>query len=372
MGGTGHRDDQRADAELTARAAEALAAEPTSWATVAFESRDAVLTGTATDQRMIDEAAARVAAVHGVRSVRSEVVLAEFVSPFPFAASVSSGGVALSGGVPDEALHAEFVAAAGASEDSLRLMSGAPPREAWRGAVLFALDHLARFDEGEVRLADLELTISGRAKSSEAYDALLDLAAAPAPDGITIASRDIAPPLASPFTWQAVFDGEAVAVSGFTPSETFAGELQAAGTADHPVATSLRLASGAPGGFEAAAHALLENLLLLEEGRAEISDSTLALEGAPPDAGTAARVEAAMTRLGASLTLAPPRVDSYAFAATLDGGTIILTGHVPDAATRDRLEALARRRRHRARPRPRRAGAFQIGRRLRPRARCRI
>ena len=41
------------------------------------------------------------------------------------------------------------------------------------------------------------------------------------------------------------------------------------------------------------------------------------------------------------MTLAPPRVDGYEFIATREGSNIVLTGHVPDTATRDRLEELA-------------------------------
>jgi outer membrane protein OmpA-like peptidoglycan-associated protein len=327
-------------ADLTARAGAALTADQADWAAVSFDARDAVLTGTATDQQMIDDAIARVASVHGVRSVRSAVVLAEFVSPFPFSASIENGEVTLSGGVPDESSHAEIVAETASTSDSLRLLSGAPARAEWRAAVDYGLAHLREFDDGEFTLADLAISIRGRARSPQAFDALASMGNEPLPAGATLVKRDITPALASPFTLHAEFNGSSIAVSGYTPSEDFAETLRNAGVGGWPVSTSLVLASGAPEGFEQNATRLLENLVRLESGSADISDSALSLEGSPADSATADAVRLAMTPIGADLSLAPPRVDAYEFIATRTGDGIVLFGHVPDAATRDRLEDL--------------------------------
>ena len=171
---------------------------------------------------------ARVAAVHGVRAVTSNIILAEFVSPFPFEARVDESGIALSGGVPDETAHAQIVMRTGTSADALRLMSGAPERSAWERAVEYGLSHLELFDRGEVRLADLDLSISGRAKSPDAYDTLLELGRSGPPQGVRVASLEVEPALASPFEWRASFDGARVTMSGFAPSEDFARQLQTA------------------------------------------------------------------------------------------------------------------------------------------------
>src|SRR5690606_34953540 len=121
----------------------------------------ASISGTATDQKMIDEALRRVAGVDGMRSVASHIVLAEHVSPFPFTASVSDGAVSFSGGIPDEAMRAELLALHDGADDDLRLMSGAPDRTAFLDAVRYGLGYLREFDRGEIRLADLELTVIG-------------------------------------------------------------------------------------------------------------------------------------------------------------------------------------------------------------------
>ena len=87
------------------------------WASVRIDGRDAILSGTATTQQMIDDATRQVADVRGVRAVSSEIVLAEFVSPFPFAATVESGEMTLSGGYPSASVHAAILAEAGAPLD---------------------------------------------------------------------------------------------------------------------------------------------------------------------------------------------------------------------------------------------------------------
>ena len=326
--------------DLTARASDALANAEFSWASVSFDARDAVISGTATDQRMIEAVAARVASVHGVRAVTSNVVLAEFVSPFPFVARVDGGGITVSGGVPDETAHAQIVLRTAAANDALRLMSGAPPRVTWESAVDHALSYLEQFDEGEVKLADLDLSIAGRARSPAAFEALTALERAGAPAGVRVASLRIAPALASPFEWRASFDGTVVTMSGYTPTEELAQRLQSADLGGIPLSASLLLASGAPAEFDRNALLLLKNLVRLEQGIGTISDTSVSLVGAPADRATAEAVRLAMAPVGASVTLAPPRVAEYEFTAIRQGGVISLAGFVPDTATRDRLEAL--------------------------------
>ena len=321
---------------LAAGASEALASEDAAWTVVTFESRDAVIRGTAADQQDIDEATSKLAAVHGVRSVRSEMKIAELVRPYPFAATMSEGAIALSGGIPDESLRAEFTDLPNLDSDNLRLLAGAPRRELWQPAVSYGLSFLDHLDEGEVVLADLDVTVTGRARTSEALELLAQLAAEP-PAGVSLARLDVTPPLASPFTWRAGFDGRKLALSGFTPAETLFDDLQ---SGPYALATTLRLASGAPDGFEESARTLLDNLVLLEDGTAEIVDESATLTGSPPDIATAERVRAAMTRIGAQFDLAPPRVAAYTFLAERDDASIQLSGHVPDDLLRDRLRAM--------------------------------
>jgi len=327
--------------DLSSRASAVIAGPEYDWAKLSFDMRDATLTGTATTQAMIDEAVAKVASVHGVRSVTSKVVLAEYVSPFPFIATVDGGVLTLSGGLPDEEARAEILAAAGEGvHDETRLMSGAPNRANWIAAATYALGYATQLDEGEVALADLDLTVSGRAKSPEAYAALAAADAAKVPPAVSLAYREVQPALASPFEWRAEYDGRKLALSGATPSEALVGELEALAPAGASVSTSLVLASGAPAEFSSSAKLLLQNLLKLESGSATISDGTSTLTGSPADVAAAESVRVAMTPSGAAVTLGPPHISEYWLSAERGADGIVLDGFVPDAALRDRLEAL--------------------------------
>ncbi|HEY9009562.1 MAG TPA: OmpA family protein, partial [Devosia sp.] len=222
----------------------------------------------------------------------------------------------------------------------LHLMSGAPDQATWLAATNYAVEMAAQFDDGEVQLADLALTVAGRAKSPVAFDALQELVSRGAPDGVTLKETEIIPALASPYHWSARFDGGKIEISGFKPNEEFVERLRIADIGGRPVATSMVLASGAPQGFEDNAVLLLQNLLQLESGEASISDGEMTLSGAPADAQTAEKVRVAMTPTGAKVALSPPKVHEFLLAGGASNGTITLTGYVPDQETKDRLEAL--------------------------------
>ena len=180
-----------------------------------MDGRDATISGTATSKAAIDDAVAKVATVYGVRSVTSAVALAEFASPFPFTASIKGGAATLGGAYPDESIHAALVTQAGKASDSMRLASGAP--SSYEAGAKFALTALADLDDGQVNLSDTTLTISGRAKSTEAFDSLQALPKA-VPAGIQLAALKISPPLVSPYVWSAKFDGTKVTITGDTPN----------------------------------------------------------------------------------------------------------------------------------------------------------
>jgi len=324
--------------DLHARSAAALATPDLNWAHVDIDGRDAVLSGTATTQATIDDAVTRIASIPGVRAVDSHVALAEHISPFPFSASIEAGAVTLAGGYPDESVHAALLAAASGAIDRTKLYSGAP--DSFAAAAKFGLSTLADLDEGEVRLADLSLTVTGRAKSTAAFNALQTLQQS-VPAGVKLAALTVTPPLISPYVWTAKFDGTAVTIDGSAPTGDLAERLRAVAPANVPVSATLALASGEPQGFEANTLAVLKSLLSLESGEATISDTSITLSGAPASTAVADDVTAAIGRLGGTATLAPPRVADFALHIDKSADRLVFTGFVPDTATRDRLTALA-------------------------------
>jgi outer membrane protein OmpA-like peptidoglycan-associated protein len=324
-------------ADLTARSSATLGTD--AWAEVHFNLRDATITGTTTDQHSVDGAATRLASLHGVRSVATQVELAPFASPYPFSAELKDGAITLSGGIPSESLRADLVARSGAHADHLKLLSGAPDRRAWRDGVQFGIERLAELDEGQVSLHDLTLNISGRAKSATDFDSLAIVMRAGPPSGIKTGAIDIKPALVSPYRFDASFDGKLVAVSGYAPSEAVIESLRAAAADGVPVSTSLVLASGEPPHFADAAKLLVASLTRLQRGRATLNDSTTTLSGAPASLQIAQDVSKDLKPLSTVVTLDPPVIDNYTFIATVENGAIILTGYVPDDATKSRLAA---------------------------------
>lgn len=325
--------------DLTTRARAALDAGDFGWAAVAIDGRDAILTGTATSPEMIAAATARVAAVHGVRAVAPAIVLADFVSPFPFVATVQDGATTLAGGYPSAAAHAAILADAGAATDATRLLSGGPDAALFTAGAKFGLAALKHMDEGEIRLDDLALSISGRARSLEALGEL-DAIPAAVPAGITLAALTVTPPRAAPYVWTARYDGARLTLTGHVPDAAAEAAFRAVPPANVAVSTSLIPASGAPSGFTANALELLKALLELEHGEAAITDGAVTLSGAPASAEIAAAVTTAVAALGGTATLEPPRIADFGFAIEKRAGGLAFSGFVPDAATRDRLAAL--------------------------------
>ncbi|MEO6395394.1 MAG: hypothetical protein ABIO40_05745, partial [Devosia sp.] len=323
--------------DLGSWATAALSAPEHSWTHVEIEGREAILSGIATSQPMIDAAITRLAEVHGLQGIQSAVTLAEFVSPFPFTASLSQGRIILTGGFPDEASHTAIVATAENAVDQLRLLSGGPDSALFRAGASYGIRSLGELDQGSARLADLSLTIEGRAKSPEAFAAIEKLRSS-VPPGIRLAALTVTPALASPFTWTAEFDGNSVSIGGHTERPDLTAKLRAA-AAGVAVKTELTLASGSPIGFDANTLILLKALLQLERGHASISDQRIELTGAPATAEIGLAVTAAVTGIGGTAKLEPPRIANFAFTATKADDGVSYRGFVPDDATRDRLAA---------------------------------
>lgn len=158
-------------------------------------------------------------------------------------------------------------------------------------------------------------------------------------------------PTAAPFTFTAekTADGS-LALTGHVPDRATEDALLAqartiAGTGT--VSADLTIAAGAPkGDWANVAKSGLDALGLLNVGTLALSDETVLLNGESPDPGTTEMVAGlADTAPSGDWTLdiagaAPP--GGFAFTATrADDGTVALTGHAPDEATRQAWAQLA-------------------------------
>lgn len=328
------------DADLAARSADAMRASGYDWAEIALDGRDLTLTGTTTDANFVAAATTRLEALPGIRSVRADVTMAPLAQPYRLQASIDAATVALTGGVPDDATRQRLLTRAGLDGAPLDLRSGMPERRAWIAGAEFAIDQLKYLDQGHVTVTDLTVDITGRAASERAFRDLLIVMRAGAPAGVTLGDVAITPALASPYVWNASFDGTRIDVSGYVPDETLADRYRTAEVGGAQVATGLSLGSGEPAGFADLSQTLLEQLARLEYGAATISDGESTLTGAPATLEIAQGIVDTLEPSGTVVVLEPPRIDDYWMSVTRQpGGLLVFDGYAPDEVTREALAA---------------------------------
>ena len=228
------------------------------WAELSLNARDLTLTGTTTDQAILDAAVTRLAALEGVRTVVTDVTLAPMARPYMLQATVDQGTISVSGGVPNETTRQRLLSLAGLEQGALELRSDIPDRRSWTAGAEFAIDPLQYFDHGEAVLSDLTVSFHGRAKSERAFRDLLIIMRAGAPAGLTLGEVEITPALVSPYQWSATFDGKRIDVSGYVPDDALAERFRMADVSGAQVATGLALGSGEPAGFADLSQQLLE------------------------------------------------------------------------------------------------------------------
>jgi hypothetical protein len=174
------------------------------------------------------------------------------------------GTVVFDGYAPDEATRSAFAQHAGADISYLQLGRGAPER--YRSGVDFGLAALDLMSEGRIALRGNLLTLTGIARSSDDYDALLAIIAAGAPQGVELDTTEIAAPRADNYDWSASKATTGViTLAGLVPDpETEAQLVQAAGAG---AVKSMAYASGEPRNFLESARLGLDLLQWLQEGR---------------------------------------------------------------------------------------------------------
>ena len=322
--------------DLASRGAAAMAAGGYDWAELSLDARDVTVTGTTTDQVLLDGAVARLAGLDGIRSVTSNVTLAPMAVPYVLQASIDQGAITLAGGVPNETTRQRLLSLAGLEQGSLELRSGIPDRRSWVAGAEYAIDQLQYFDQGEAVISDLTVTLNGRAKSERSFRDLLIVLRAGAPAGLSLGEVNITPALVSPYQWSASFDGKRIDVSGYVPDGALVERFRTAEVSGAQVATGLALGSGEPAGFADLSQRLLEQLSRLEYGAASIVDGQSTLSGAPATIEIAQGIVETLEPSGTIVTLEPPRIEDYWMSATRQpGGVVVFDGYVPDEATRE-------------------------------------
>lgn len=347
----------RVEQDLSARAASGLASTGQVWAKAELGGRDAILTGEAPSPEARAAARGQLERLFGLRQVADRTSLLPEASPFVFTALRDGAKITLTGAVPPGDTRQTLLDAAKAAFPGATIVDELKPARgaaAGFGALAaFGLAELGKLSEGTLTLSDSSLSISGRAKDFNALSEIRTrLAALPAGSRLAkgLAPGDILPPVIRPFTFAVERNGNALALSGYVPSEAALARLVADARAlGVTIRESLRVADGVPAGdWTAAASLLVREMAKLESGRATMTDERITLQGKARDLFTEEDIRTDLRTLPTGFAATQVAVESrvvrpYVFGATRQAGGVLLTGYVPDARTKaDVLDLAAR------------------------------
>jgi len=184
-------------------------------------------------------------------------------------------------------------------KEKLKVVEGGLQHEQWLGAVSFGLKQLSHLKQGKVRLVAANLHVAGEAASAEDYAEIKRALAGSLPDGLTIKSDEVRPPVADPFEFTADLGVNALSLAGSVPSEDARKQLRDLSRqlfARPGLDDRLEVASGAPKNWDEAVTAALRALSRLETGKVALSGIAVSIEGVAPDQGTAVAVSYQLRR----------------------------------------------------------------------------
>ncbi|MGB7431395.1 MAG: BON domain-containing protein, partial [Ahrensia sp.] len=236
--------------------------------------------------------------------------------------------------------------------DEMTLARGAP--DGYAALAAFGLSQLGNLQTGEVALSNADYTVSGVAADAEAYEAELARATNGLPDAGTLVAANITPPaIDGPYVWSAskAADG-AITLEGFAPSLDARNAIEAQAASANEGATitnNLKIATGAPEGFEQLTAFGLGQLSGLSTGTSSLSDLAYSINGTAIDSASfdavfeAANGTLPSDALLASATIIPPARDgSYTWVASKSSDNqITLNGFAPSVEARAAIEAEA-------------------------------
>jgi OOP family OmpA-OmpF porin len=345
---------RRVEIDLADRAAQLLSLErgAVEGARIVAAGRDITISGVVLSPQARDQALLAIRGLDGVRTALDQTKPVEAAHPFVLKLERKGLLLTLEGNVPPNGerskLRAEINPLGLGIIDHTGYATGAAAGFVELAA--FAARRLAEMDPGVATLTDDVLSVMGDALPDADMEKLIAAAKSP-PGGARIGEIGINPPHVSPYGWSAARKGEMIALEGFVPDgEARAHVVEKAGAiaAGAAVSDAMHIGSGAPSGdFVGAIDVALTQLGKLAPGKVSLSDAGVSIEGAGKANVLAASIEAeAKAHLPQGFSLAKMEVvdglaSPYAFAAALKDGTLTLAGHIPDAATRDEIRALA-------------------------------
>lgn len=275
------------------------------------------------------------------------------VEPFTLTVSKSRGRVTVTGFLPTEEVRNDVASAAraiaGDGEPVIEttLADGAP--EDFGAAAVFAVELLAKLDEGTALLSGTHLTLSGAASTS---GDLLELEAAIAnpPAGYDV-GNGVTPPVVSPYVWSMTKDAEQLTINGSAPSEAVRAAIRAV-IDDTSNDLGLVDRSGLGAGLDpavdlvAVARKAAAMLAQLELGEVRLVGNALSVAGKAGSNDGRAAIDRELDDLPDAITKGTIEISApvaYHFFVERGLDTVTLDGDLADEAMRKALRAAAER-----------------------------
>ncbi|CAO4192733.1 OmpA family protein [Methylorubrum extorquens] len=351
------RVTERLEREATAIAAATGEGQPEPWLRVSVAGRDLTATGEAPEASQREAAVGRLAAIDGIRRLTDRTGVVEEVSPFVWSVErPAAGRVEATGSRPAEVGAFELAQRLKPAlprdatlSDNARAARGAP--RDFPDAAAFAVERLQDLTTGAVAtLNDTVISIRGEAASLAAYDALRTALATP-PQGYTLGTIEITPPVVSDFRFGVSRrpDGS-LELNGHVASESAREEIRAAAAEaaeGAAVDDRLRDARGLPPGIDgpALARFVFQLAGLLHEGRVSFEGEAVSVEGNALDAGAVAEAQTLMRDArppgiaAGRVALSARPIVPYVLRIRRGSDSVTVSGHLPDRATREALLA---------------------------------
>ncbi len=350
------------EADVRSRTQEALKKAGYTWAEIEMDGRDAQIKGKAVEESEPDKALKVVFDTWGVRGTSSAASLIDKADKYEWTAMRRDNRIRLNGYVPSEKARLDILGMVKANfpgqqvDDQLKLARGAPPLDAWLGGIGFGLKQLAQLKQGQVDIEPTNhLTITGEANDAAAYRNVKTALSGNMPKGVQLRKEAIKAPAVRPYLWSARSTGDRLVLGGYVPNDQVRQAVLAAATKAKPkaqIADEMQYGEGAPEGFAAAVSAVLGEFATLDDAKAEFRDNAASVSGLAETAALGDGVRAALKMMPASFKVAEqirhkePQIKSvspYRTMAEINGGTLVLTGFVPNEDARQQIVGLAKR-----------------------------
>ncbi|NNE34434.1 MAG: OmpA family protein [Rhodothermales bacterium] len=167
-----------------------------SWASVAFDGRNAMVSGVAPTEEDRAEAISLIGGIAGVRAVTDSIAIGDLVRELR--AARRGNVVTLSGKVPSQGTHdtivqyASVVFASDSLVDNLSIQRG-PEDETWTRVVIEGITLLPQLEEGEMRLVNQDVSLLGRVEKPVLRDSLRKSLAELLPESYTSSTEITVP-----------------------------------------------------------------------------------------------------------------------------------------------------------------------------------